>query len=308
MPDDEDDDARPRLHDVLRELPLLDDLFLGMQAMNVDLVDGTLESWEAELLRETIERERTPIESALTVSAFSQMWVFAVYELLRTWRQRVRDVLNWAERVVVLAGDEERRAAIEAKQQEIAAQGDQALYAELRWRVFEGVDDPARIEELRLALNRTEIAYRAVEAVRLTLAKHELPRRAGVLAYGAGYGRIDMDDGSIYWSIDLGDGEVAVISRRLLADMVRDIGSPNESILPRDVQDAMRGMPFQSYGMHRVVAVLDDGTEHAGVRVLWRTEVVGMHGHERLPFEVGRITAVRLDPEPEEDPEPGAPF
>src|SRR5688500_9927863 len=86
------------LHNVLRELPLLDEVFLGMQALNIHLVDGYLEQLEAELLQEYIERERTPTESALFVSALSQMWVFATYELLRTWRQRVRDVLRWADR------------------------------------------------------------------------------------------------------------------------------------------------------------------------------------------------------------------
>jgi hypothetical protein len=70
---------------------LFDDLFLSMQGQNVMLVDLYLRDLERDLLRELIEIERTPLPATLIVSALSQMWIFAVYELLRTWRQRVKD-------------------------------------------------------------------------------------------------------------------------------------------------------------------------------------------------------------------------
>jgi hypothetical protein len=106
MNEPQDDAEEPRIRDALRELPLLDEVFLGMQAMNVDLVDAYLESWEEQLLQEYMQRDRTPFESAVSVSAFSQMWVFAVYELLRTWRGRVREIVKWADRVRDLDGAE----------------------------------------------------------------------------------------------------------------------------------------------------------------------------------------------------------
>ena len=47
--------------------------------------------------------------------------------------------------------------------------------------------------ELRSALNRTAVTYApAIEGVRLTLPKHEVPRRPGVYAGAPGYSRIDM--------------------------------------------------------------------------------------------------------------------
>jgi hypothetical protein len=76
----------------LWKLPLFDDLFLSMQGQNVILVDLYLRDLERDLLRELIEIERTPFPATLIVSALSQMWIFAVYELLRTWRQRVKDL------------------------------------------------------------------------------------------------------------------------------------------------------------------------------------------------------------------------
>ena len=70
-------------------LPLFEDLFLNMQGQNVMLVDFYLHDLERDLLREYVEIERTPFPVTLIVSALNQMWIFALYELLRTWRQRV---------------------------------------------------------------------------------------------------------------------------------------------------------------------------------------------------------------------------
>lgn len=303
----EEPDHDAQLHEVLRELPLVDEVFLGMQALNIHVVDGYLEQLEADLLQEYIEPERTPSASALFVSALSQMWVFATYELLRTWRQRVGDVLDWADRLAALA-DHEREAAVAAKRQEIERRASEVLDADVRWQVFERAEDPQFVEELRSARNRTEIAFRAVEAVRMTLAKHEVPRQGGVLARAAGYGRIDMENGSTSWQIDLGRREVAVFSRRALADALRRVSRPNNRILPAAIQEQVRGMERQSYGAHRVAVVLDDGTEYEGVHVAWATEVVGVDSHDDIPFEAARIVEVRPGRAPEDDSGDDAPF
>ena len=92
------------------------------------------------------------------VSALSQMWVFAAYELLRTWRQRAREIMKWGKWLEGLAG-EEREAAMTAKREEIEARAAQARDAEVRWQVFEGAADAQFIEELRSAMNRTEVTF-----------------------------------------------------------------------------------------------------------------------------------------------------
>jgi hypothetical protein len=82
----------------LQSLPLLgDDLYLRMQAMNLGVVDRFLVGIELELLQEYEQLERTPMASATFVSALTQLWIFGVYELLRTWRQRVGDVLDFVQ-------------------------------------------------------------------------------------------------------------------------------------------------------------------------------------------------------------------
>jgi hypothetical protein len=303
----EEHDPDVQLHDVLRELPLLDEVFLGMQALNVHVVDGYLEQLERELLGEYIERERTPTASALFVSALSQMWVFATYELLRTWRQRVREILGWADKLSALA-DDEREAAVAAKRHEIEGRAAELRDPDARWQVFERAEETQFVEGLRLALNRTELAFRDIEAARLHLAKHEVPQQHRVFAEAAGYGRIDMDNGSIYWQVDLGRNEVAVHSRRGLADALRSVSRPNDRILPAAIQEQVRGMERQNYGARRVTVALDDGTEHEGVHVAWATEVVRVDGHDNIPFDVARIVEVRPDPAPEVELGDDAPF
>lgn len=192
-----------------------------------------------------------------------------------------------------------------AKRQEIERRASEAGDADVRWQVF-GAENPQFVAELQSALNRTELAFRDVEAVRMTLAKHELPRQDRVFAGAPGYGRIDMSNGSIYWQIELGRNEVTMLSRRGLAAALRAVALPNDRILPVEIQGRVAQMERQSYGLRRVAVVLDDGAEQAGVRVAWGTEIVGVDGHDSIPFAVARIVDVRPDPAPEQAD--GAPF
>lgn len=301
MPDDQP------LHETLRGLPLLDELFLGMQAMNVDLVDAYLRDLEADLLREYIEAGRTPSASATFVSALSQMWVFAAYELLRTWRQRATEVMSWAHELAALTEDE-RANAINAKRQEVERRASETLDPASKWDMFERATDPLFADKLRLALDRAELAYRNIEAVRMTLAKHEVPRSRGLYAGAPGYGRIDMPTGSIYWQIELGKNEVAIMCRADLSDALRALSRPNDRILPVAIQDQVADMPRHAYGFTRIAVVLEDGTHHDGVHVAWGTEVVGIEGHDRLPFAVAQIASAQSDPPPEADTDDDAPF
>jgi hypothetical protein len=49
----------------------LDEVFLGMQAMNVDVVDAYLDELEAQLLQEYTEQDRMPVQLALFVGVSS---------------------------------------------------------------------------------------------------------------------------------------------------------------------------------------------------------------------------------------------
>lgn len=91
------------LTEALQSLPLLeDDLYLRMQAFNLGIVDQLLKDMEGQLLSEHYKQEGTPVATATVVSAVSQLWVFGLYELLRTWRQRAREVLRFGKEVAEL--------------------------------------------------------------------------------------------------------------------------------------------------------------------------------------------------------------
>jgi hypothetical protein len=92
---DPGDIAESELRIALCSLSLLgDDLYLRMQAFNLSIVDQFLMGLEYDTLQKLNEQESTPMPEATFLSAISQMWIFAAYELLRTWRQRAREVLK----------------------------------------------------------------------------------------------------------------------------------------------------------------------------------------------------------------------
>jgi hypothetical protein len=282
----------------LRRLPLCDELYLGMQAMNLAVVGNFLEHQEARLLSEYMETERTPLETTVFVSALSQMWVFALYELLRTWRQRVREVLRWAKDIQA-APAKERKGRLVAKRKEIEARAAAPREAAaFHWRAYKkAATDAVFVESLRKAFDRTERLFRRVEAFRVSLAKHEMPGMHGSYAMAPGYGRIDMTTGSIYWQVVLRGDEVDLVSRRTIADECRRLALGRDVlILPERLQDKVRKLPDDSYGVKRIVVVLDDGTTYGGVYVGWSKEVLWIEGHDTVPFNVARVVEVRHDP------------
>ena len=194
------------ISELIWKLPLFDDLFLSMQGQNVMLVDSYLRDLERDLLRELIEIERTPLPATLIVSALSQMWIFAVYELLRTWRQRVKD----------LKRDAQKPAGQQAAHSKFAGMYYQGQLAHLRKK-------PAYAKKLDRAVTLMEPLFRRIEALRMNLAKHEVPKLHGVPAMAPGYGRIDGMTGSISWQVDLGNNLVDLVSRRSLADQLKTL-------------------------------------------------------------------------------------
>lgn len=192
FPDESDDrrneeqsTTRIRITDALQSLPLFEDLFLRMQALNLDMVDGYIEDMETHLLREYMEIERTPVQNALFVSALSQLWVFGLYELLRTWRQRVGEVIKFGEGLTALVGPE-RETQIAEQKERIKKASEAALDRMYYWEPFElAATDDTFIDKLRNAIDQTEMLFRRIEALRVSLAKHEVPKVEGRVCDGS---------------------------------------------------------------------------------------------------------------------------
>lgn len=290
--------------DAFRTLPLFDELYLGMQAMNLDIIDEYLEQQEKCLLDDYIELEKTPFPGAIFVSALSQMWIFALYELLRTWRQRAGSIIRWSKELQTTSAHE-RESRLAAKKREIQARAAKPDWtADFYLQAHErATNDPAFVESLRKAKDRTEGLFRRIEALRVSLAKHEMPHINDSYAMAPGYGRIDMVTGSIYWQLVLRGNEIDLVSRRGIADECRRLALATDAlILSDDVQEMIRikKIPDQFYGVKRVAVVLDDGSTYSGVHVGWGKELLWVEGHGSVPFEGNRVTELRHDPLPEQ--------
>src|SRR5712672_2735091 len=78
-------------------IPLCDDMWLGMQAQHIAAVEiGIIRPLELHTARK-IFNEEGYADLMMALNGVSQMWLFALYEFLRTWRQRGTQLLQLAE-------------------------------------------------------------------------------------------------------------------------------------------------------------------------------------------------------------------
>ena len=200
-------------------IPLCDDLWLGMQARNIAIVDFTvLRGIESEAAQAFVERERTPTDILVPLSALSQMWIFSVYEFLRTWRQRAKQIIEAAEKVTAV--DEEGRTTALNEIVKSAKEKERMVKSAPTWHSLHlaQITDCAFIASVREFWEYSEPIFREAEALRVTLAKHEIPKTKGLVAEAPGYGRMDLFTGSMYWFVTLKDDSQVQIDRRRLAN------------------------------------------------------------------------------------------
>ena len=288
----------------LTSLPVLgDDLYLRMQALNLAVVDEFLRDQESNLLRTYFEIERTPMPEAVFVSAVSQLWIFGLYELLRTWRQRARSVLTFAAEIAEVEGEARDRCLENLRGRLRSSSAYPEELDGFFMRAFERVaEEPDLARRVRVALDSTEVLYRQIEALRVHLAKHEMPGVRGSFAMAPGYGRISMENGSIYWQVSLPDNEVDVTTRVALADACARLAEDRSAwILPPEVQRMVEPIRRLAYAVKRIKVRLRDGTEYGEVYVAWNREVLSVGRFEEMPFDVNEITGVEADHEDQID-------
>jgi len=294
--DEQEKQNEVSIRDVLISLPVFDDLYLQMQALNIHIVDAYLVDMEHDLLNEYMETERTPLEKALIVSAFSQLWILGLYELLRTWRQRSINIIKFAEELRFLDNSARESRISEQKERikkAVGFGGSEGFY----WPAYEKAareDDYAEL--IRKKVDQSERLFRRIEALKVSLAKHELPKvRETSFAVAPGYGRIDMTDGSIYWQVVLRDNEVDLVSRRSIANQCRELaGDRSYAILPQHLQEKVKKFPKHGYADKLVTVILKDGREYHNVMIVWSKEVIGVMGYGDLPFDVSDVIDVRM--------------
>jgi len=198
----------------MKKLPFFkDDLYLGMQAMNVGVVDSVVTEQEYALLRKWFEIERTPGELAIAVSALSQMWIYGLYEVLRMWRDRRYQFEKLHQnggidpKIEGMTDDEPLNLTIEVRKRQLLRYKKDSAYR-------------AKIEEV---WTRLEPVYRMTELFRMNLAKHCAPGKDGVVPRAPGYGRINHWCGAMDYELVDKDGYYSFLNRRNIADALRDV-------------------------------------------------------------------------------------
>lgn len=196
---------------------LRDDMYLRMQAFNLQIVDQWTTELEYQVLREYFEKDKTP-EEAFFLNAQSQMWIMAVYEVLRTWRQRAKYVEGLAKAGVLQDEIDKLK-----KNEGYFHPGKEARIALLE----DALKDGQIVERIARDRKRLHIAFRRIEAIRMNLAKHEERGKKNSIAHMPGYGRINMWCGSLDYQLAVGRSILGTISRRDIADSIRSL-SDNE--------------------------------------------------------------------------------
>lgn len=233
------------LRDALFRLHFLgDDMFMRMQAFNLSIVDKFVMDLETDVLRRLIDEECTPIAEASFLSAQSQMWIFAAYEIIRTWRQRCRDIIKWSK-----SGGLELKLKVLEKDIGYPHASRQMRADQLR-RV---IADPSIIGRIGDDLRAIHIPFARMQAIRVSIAKHEVMGKKNTVALSPGYARINQWCGSLDYELENGHYSMGVISRRDIADGIRVLSNPDP--LPDD----KTLKEFDDYMRGSEVVIPDDG-------------------------------------------------
>lgn len=233
------------LFNALRKLHLIDgDIFMCSQVHNLAIVDDFLTKLEYQIRDKWIQEERTPQE-AYFLSAQSQMWIFAAYELLRTWKQRTHEFIKMSTTNTL----QKELDALKVKQGAFLHLG-----LELRINQLEAaIARPAMIDELIAQLRHLHIPYGYLEYIRISLAKHEIKGKNKSIALSPGGGRINTWCGAMDYELEDGQVSMGYINRRDIADSIRHLDLSQEPPTPevlKDFDDHLRGR-------HRKMAVQD---------------------------------------------------
>lgn len=199
------------LREALWSLSMFDDLYMRMQATNLGIVDTFLTGIEYEVLQESFS-DRPDRSGLYFLNAQSQMWMFSAYELLRTWRERVRDAMKWHANGVLQQQIDKLRIG----------NGFRHMGRETRARQLEwALRDPESTNRLSEDLRLTHILFGQLEYLRMALAKHEVKGRGKNPALAPGVGRPDPSNGSLQYELEAGRMSFGLLSRRDVANGIR---------------------------------------------------------------------------------------
>jgi hypothetical protein len=208
------------LSQALGTLHLLgDDPYLRMQASNLAIIDHFIMRLEWTALRKRYDDEKEDLVDTIFISAQTQMWIFAAYELLRSWRQRAKDVLRLSK-----AGGLAMKADGLDRELPYRHPGRRVRADQLR-RI---IGDPSIVNAIELDIRRTHILFAELEHLRVAIAKHEVSGKPKSVAYSPGFGTFNRWNGSLEYEIGFEGAIMSMLSRRSIAESLRYLSQPSD--------------------------------------------------------------------------------
>lgn len=168
---------------------------------------------EISTLRQSFSDDRVSFEDSLFLSAQTQMWIFAAYELLRTWRGRAKKLIALSK----TGGLDAKIAALNVEQKH--APVGNLIYA----KQLAGVKaDPKLVDQIDHDIDLTHVTFGLLSYVRVALAKHETQgSRTGKPSGSSSMGRADRYTGSVQYELTNGPSIWGYVSRRDIAEGIR---------------------------------------------------------------------------------------
>jgi hypothetical protein len=189
--------------------------FLVMQAGQLCMIDNLLNALEDEVMRHQFDDD-PPRDKIALLGALSPMWVYAAYELQRTWRQRCEEVIKLGE-----SGGLDFKA-VHLERELGYRHYDRELRAE---QLRDAQQRPELVEQMRVDLRRTEMGFTTLEFIRVALAKHEVSKRGSKkpIAFAPGIARPNRYCGSMEYEMSNGGAIIGNVTRRDIAETIRSI-------------------------------------------------------------------------------------
>ncbi|MDX8541466.1 hypothetical protein RFM23_27975 [Mesorhizobium abyssinicae] len=231
----------------LTSLQLFDDPYLSLQITNLEIVDRFITQIEQETLEHV--GDRMDIEQLAFLNAQSQMWIFSAYELLRTWRQRAKDIVKLSQTgglVLKIKALKTDTGYLHPTRQ---------MRAEQLERV---AADPRIVDAIKEDLRFTHIQFALLEHLRVSLAKHEVSGKPKQVAYAPGYGRVNSWCGSLDYQLESGGVILGTLSHRDVADGMRGLNDRRQIPTDQNLAD---------FGESMRVSNLPDFPLHSGAQI-----------------------------------------
>jgi len=208
-------------------IPLCDDVWLGMQAQHIAAVEiGIIRPLELHTARKVFNEEGYG-DLMLALNGVSQMWLFSLYEFLRTWRQRATQLLKLANQYSRTKPVKQKaflaKTLADAKAKEKHIFSGASFYSDQVAKVA----DPDFVASIKAYYEKTDGWFGFIEELRMNLAKHEVPKKRGMVTEMPGYARMNIVTGTLYWQFIDAQGGLQKLDRREAANFFLDIKLPD---------------------------------------------------------------------------------